>query len=763
MRIWLAILLLSSVSSFACGPYYPYGEATRFNLLKAESFDFKDFATFNYTAASFWPPEETTAMNTAEKQNVALWQKRYNNQVNAEEVYEGVYSNNQQFQQYLEKNDPTTLIYLNFAKACSQFNSTNEDPWERNASAMLPERTTLIEFALEQIKKLDDEELSLRYAFIAIRLAYYNGEKELVNSIYADYFSCRTMGKNILDYWGLYFQALVLPKGPQRNFSAAQVFWNASDKRFMIHQKYDKTIPIAATLKLATTDLEKSAVWLLHGVRNPGPALDEIKKIHELTPNAVAVDFMLIRELNKLEDWIYTPYYANFSPSVYGVKNDDDYDSYPASLKQIKVDRLYAKKMLTFVQTATKKKEAPSKLWKIATAYLQHMTANSEAAISDLDVLIKQEEAPELKNTLTQLQAICKVSSQKNGAAEIPVSLQQQLVQQDNKIDHNFLFALGRELEFKGNTSDAAVLYSLVNGEQKNGEALEDFIYWRSKHRHNTIWSMDYYDDYFYYLDAQYSTKEVKALIKAITPRKEGPDFARWKSDQLKADLPRLYDLLGTKYMRENRLTDALNAFKMVDPAVWTSDDYHYARYLDANPFYADFHSAHEKTEADTITYNKVTLTRQLLEYLAKADNLNTQDRAYYYFLVANCYFNMTQYGNSWMMKRYYWSTNANSTGLADDAEYFHCRLAAEYYLKAKSTSKTKKFGALCLRMAARCETYHLEREIYENQEYPDHEEYHKRVYLQNKHYQKLEADYPDDNEELVSNCYSFEEYFKAR
>ncbi len=38
-------------------------------------------------------------------------------------------------------------------------------------------------------------------------------------------------------------------------------------------------------------------------------------------------------------------------------------------------------------------------------------------------------------------------------------------------------------------------------------------IFWRTKQNHHTL-LLDYYYDYFFYIDAQYTSSEVKALIR---------------------------------------------------------------------------------------------------------------------------------------------------------------------------------------------------------------------------------------------------------
>ena len=132
-------------------------------------------------------------------------------------------------------------------------------------------------------------------------------------------------------------------------------------------------------------------------------------------------------------------------------------------------------------------------------------------------------------------------------------------------------------------------------------------------------------------------------------------------------------------------------------------------------------------------------------------------------FLIANCYFNMTTHGNSWMMRRSWWSTCSYHTVFVDSDEFNKCILARAHYMKAAEVTQSDGFEALCLRMAGRCESYAL----YFEDEYDYDFDYDKmggyREYMFNKNttYKLLKQKYPDWHDELVSNCYSFNRFYR--
>lgn len=764
MRRSIVFILILATSSllplFACGPYYPFGDDIRFVLLKPGTFDYPEYTPFCYSADIFYDPSynnDNSSSITINDENIRLWRKRCKSIPNINDTYNAIYIMNGEinkpdiantFIQYLQKNkDAEALNYLNFAKKCSPFNIIIDDPWERNEYANIPKRKQLITQALEKAKSINDEDLKLRYAFLAIRLAYYNNDRKATRDIYNQYFNNRLV-KNIIDYWGMYFMTFAEPDSVKRNYYASQVFFFAPDKRRQIFFSYNKGIPIESTLKYAKNNEEKTAVWMMAGFRKMGKALEILKNIHSLKPELDGLSVLLLREVNKLENWVFTPYYTSFEPSL-EPRTYENETIYPA--KRIRDDRIYARELLDFVSSVDFKKVDNPILWKIAKAYLTYITENFKTSLQLVET-IQKTEVPDarIKRQLDILKSLCLTAMQDKPIIEDEIK--PVLMSEFDKTNYKFIFAIARELEFKGNTTEAAILLSKLK-DRKDNDNWRNGIYWRTKTYHYTLY-VNYYDDYFFYLDAQFNANQVEELITNVQAAKGNDAFAQWEYSVIKKDIYRLYDLLGTKYLRVNNLNSALNNFKKVNDTLWNSRYFYYSTYLNANPFYTNMYNEHRKTIADTVKYNKTQITAKLIDYLGKAENKNNQNRDYYCFLAANCYLNMTQYGNSWIMKRYYWTSSLHKTKLEDDEDYFSCKRAKQYYLKANEVSKNKKFAALCLRMAARCEEYNLTNNVLDKGSV--------NALKENIYFKELKKNYPDYSTDLISNCESFESYFKC-
>ena len=766
--VFLLILISSfSFRTLACGPYYPLGDDIRFSLLNPGTFNYSEYFEFYYSSGFFYSSNfESEAgqlrnpIDQGVKQNIDLWRIRCKNRPDLQAVHQAVYElgdeiNNPEspnaFVRYLHKHrDTEALAYLNFAKKCNPYNSVIQDPWERQEYANVPQRKKLIDEAVHRAKSTKDEDIRQRYAFLAIRLASYNDDAETIKSIYTTYFGKRDH-KNIIDYWSLYFRTLTETDSVKRNFDAAQVFAFAPDKRMAIFYRYDKLIPVEKTLQFAKTDEEKRAVWMLDGFRKTGKMLDILKKLYAIKPNDSGLSFLLLREINKLEDWIYTPYYTNFSPSL----EPWEYEAKAYPSQRIEEDRKYAKDLLGFVAATDLRKIENPNLWRLAKAYLSYMTGIYSLSLNEINALQKQNASDlKLSRQLSVLKAICLTTSQK-GKYIIPEETKPVLMNEFASGNFKLIFAVARELEFKGNTTDAAALLSkfkLRRVDYRDQAYWRNGIYWKTKPKKQTLF-VEYYDDYFFYLDAEYSADQIKRLIADLDGSGKRDAFSAWEFDVLRKDKDRLYDLLGTQYMRKNELNQALASFEHVADTLWTSNYYPYATYLDANPFYATMYSEHHKTAGDTIRYTKVGIARTLINYLAKADDVRTKRRDYYYFQVANCYLNMTQYGNSWMMKRYYWTVNTQNSGFEDNDDYYNCTLARKYYMKAKEVSVNSQFAALCLRMAGRCENHRIRSQMDSYDTDPPK--------VVNAYYKDLKKEYPTFYNDLISNCESFNRYYQ--
>ncbi len=777
LAVFIAVLLNSIIT--ACG-YYPYGEDLRFSFLNPKNLPYRNYASFYYSALGFTAEPEVGA---DARDNEELWKKYCRNKVSLEDIEDVLnhysYSDIQpdrknSFLKYLyAQKDTEALDYLKFAKNCEYFNTWQDDPWERKDSIAGIKRKELIGKAVSFAGSSRNMEIRKRYAFLAVRLAFYQGDMKTLNRVYGQYFSTGNTG-TVIDVWALYFKAVAEENPGLKNLYLAKVFALSPAKRFVAWQLFVSRLPQEETLKYAKNNSERSAVLLMYGVYNPEKNLENLKKMYAVDAGTEGLSFLLLRETSKLEDWIYTPYYSLFEPAIrqnyFTSDNDPEEESIQRILQRTETDREYAGKVLEFVSSADLSKVENPEFWRLVKAELLLMTRNYSGSLEEIAGLEKMLPVNSgIRQNLELIKTLNLFAGQEYGKAVIPEETKNILLR--NKHNKYFIFALGRELEYLGNTDDAALLYVSLDTSYQN-----DYfsVFYKSLKNTKKTYT-DYYADYFDYLDAVYTSGQLKSFIsKTESLYKTGDAFYRQYHPLKQVQINELYDLLGTKYIRENKLQPALAVFQKLgenyfdgQSALWErekEDDKVAGKIFSENPFYELRYTPDFIDKKEEFRLSKISITKKLIEYIGRAENPGEKDRDYYYFLVANCYYNMTQYGNAWMMKRYSLSSSGNFSVREDNEEFNAANLAKLYYGKALEQAKTEKFKALCLRMQGRCENYKLDFKQDEAVDYFYASEGYEEERLQkNKYYQDLAGNYGDHYSDMMSGCDSFAEYFKAR
>ncbi|NHN26924.1 hypothetical protein FIA58_014665 [Flavobacterium jejuense] len=769
MKKWqLFILFLItniSTSVLGCG-YYPYGEDIRFCFSRPEHFNMYGFSEFNYSSDLFYPNEDKYK-SLEENPNIVFWHNYCKGKISYNAVSECVYSipyesfnekvHNNMVTYLFAKNDMEAIDYLKFAKKCEVFNVLYSDPWERNDSYSIPQRGKLIQAAEKLAEVVKNPELKRRYAFLAIRLAYYNNQLKDVSRLFDATFATEKQ-KDIVYYWSLYFKAIVEKDKALQSFYAAQVFIHAPDKRFAVFYNFSNEVSISEILTHAKTKEEKANVYALASIRRHDKALEYIKKVYELDPKNEALPFLLLREVNKIEDWVFTPYYSLFDPSVTTLSDEEKY-SYEFSYSKIQArivnDRKYAAQVLAFAKAVKTNKIEHALEWNVLKIQLLFVTEDYATCLKEIAAIKNQAfTSTPLNNQLEITEVLCRTANQTQGAFVILPETQENILKHKNNAQ--FVFALGRILEYNGNKTDAAFLYSTINHEMT----------WKSK-RNKSRSYRDYFYDYFQYINVMSTVEEVKSLIADVESHtKLIDDFSTWKYKTCRGELQKLYDLVGTQYIRKNDLKTALRYFEKIDNDYWNESDYLWKRanmddgFDDENPFFTLKYTPDFIEKKEKFILNKKTITAKLIEYIDKTENGTEKD--YYSFLVANCYYNMTIHGNAWMMRRFGVSANDVEPYPEDEAEFQNGFLAKKYYEKAMQNAKTDKFKALCLRMIGRCDSFQI-RYKNPNSSYEDYNTYNDSIFKLNTTYAKLKKEYPDDYDNLIYGCTAFEDYFNAR
>ncbi len=755
------LLLLSSIPIFSCG-YTPYGEDIRYCLLRPEYFQFEAYKLFYYNANQWGLNgyDEEKSIPEFYESNILDWynytQKKvalsaietFNYQFKLTDIHP---KSGNAFLDYLYHNKKRAVLqYLLFSKKCEDFNAQqNEDVWERNRVANNFKRNKFYSQLYAQYQKETSNYLKRKYAFQCIRFSYYSGDMKSVTALFNEAFAHSK--KDYIYYWSMYFTCFT--SGTDNAVKVANLFAQSPEKAKAAFYYFHHDFNFKSALNQAHTAEDIAAVYAYASCQKVDKNLDYLKIMYANTSNMRILDFMLLREINKVEDWIYTPYYSNYLPSIENSNYywDDTHDKISTELLRSRSehDRLYAQQLLDFVNSVDFTKVNNPVLWKAAQIQLLFMTRKYDACLSAIDSFGTKYSKEKVFVQIEQIKALCCTANQSYGKAILkdvvkPIFLR-------NREDSRFVFALGRELEFLGNLPDAMALISSINNRESEyaNYYYESYgVEWQGN-RLKTTDNLSYFYEYFDYVDFVYSASELQVIVNKLnTPIVS--DFDKVLYQYLLKDKNYLIDLLGTKYLRESQLENANRVFCSLSQDYW-DDNYnpwernHFSEEMifDENPFYSFKYTADFIPHKEKFRVTKLSVTSHLIAYLKKATTSNEPDRDYYYFLVANCFFNMSESGNSWMMRRYQSSSSGYNEGYydvsyVDEKEYRTKILAKKYYECALQQAKTAKFKALCLRMIDFVE-----------KGYPDD-------------FPKVNAAYPNYLSDL-SNCDHLEEYFNAR
>lgn len=766
-RLLLITLLLLGSRAFACG-FYPRAEELRYNFLKPEYIFPNSGDHFFYTMNMYSYNMEETTSNMFEE-NCMLWMDALNDKFVYDEVYYAIYQSS--IDELKNKNAQNSVIkalqspqyqahlnYLLFAKSISYLNTSNYyTEWEfddKMYTKYVKDRKKAISKALKLANKETNEQLKRRYAHLAIRLAYYNSNEKQTLEIYSKYFKADQY-KDVIDYWALYFKLQFGGNTPEEKLQYCQVFLNSKEKRPAVSQQvqyYD----FEGVYDLADTDEEKIAYLFYMGCTDAYIGSRYIGEIAEINPSHPCLDFLVLREVNKLEHKVMTTKYLNYE----GIQWENSYsadEELANSIKRISIDaEEHAAFLHRILKDITPKRKTNTAWWTIMTDYTEFLS--NEGKMNSSEILTNSKKtvySAEQKKFLEKLYLLT-VFHQDEDADLKNASVRSLLMKKEHYTDHKLLLALAKELEFHEHFNTAAVIFSNVNREYSE-ESMSAL--WRNDHLTKTI-DDDYYYSYFQYLDATYSTYNVQQLIHYLDKVKMTDEFDSKFYGRIVEESNRLYDMLGTKYLRKGDLKSAYAAISKVKDTIWTSGNLPYAQYIHDDPFNNDFYWKTDPRHDDELkkTYTKPEILKELMSLIDQVNTLSGDKKAKAAYRVANCYRNMSYYGNAWMMRRYFWSAYPSQRGFEDDEEYYSCHKAQEYYEIAYENATKKEFRVLALRMQGTCKEYEM-LHLLENAYYS----YEEMAAIEklNPLYMKLRENYPEYSY-TIEACTGFGKLYKS-
>ena len=745
-RISLKILLIASISSLvfflssdktkSCGPDYEYDNF--YKIFEDELFNDKKLTPFLLTEYIFKETDEDGSVGPR-FDNLKAWLDYFENRPSIDDLEKFIYQSSiSDFDSVLKyystpgilKNNPlfsgdkkrflSAVEYLKFAKLCEPYVS-EFDPWnppDKDINHM----DSLLETAVSSYNRTKNVFLKERYAFQAVRLAHYSGQYEKTLFLFDKFFK-NPKTKSLMYYWSLGHCAGAtrsLGNSAKANVLFSRVFDNCPSKsrQSVLSFRYRNDSLLTETLKLCDNDHDKVVVYTIAAYKSPfSESTNALSEIYKLEPDSPYLILILSRHISfleqeKLPSKSYWFNYRNYlsENDNYRLYNIDS--SFSAVVKNI----------------AGRNKTPNAYLWNYAAGYisaLQGETLTAEKYFYEAKRLCPKEDMDFVKRVQIA-ELICKVNS-------------------INKITENTEAWLNRDIRWLKETSslkklraEDALIYimnTLAKHYWVQGDTIKSHLCFGISGI-NKPWEKFFTSDNpaNYDLSLDYHLQPLEKIYRTIQENDgwDGDNKSDWTKflvDNYYYTLKSLDIILAKKYIAKGLFNEAVEKLKS------QKDEWDYfgtkgdgTELFIADPFTIHINDCHD---CDFIAEKKTSYTllgfcKRMIELKQlAAKESNPENSARLYFELANGYYNITFYGNSWMASCFN-SRGELSWGYSEGQNYdlYDCSRAEENYVLAAKRTNDKEFSAMCYFMAAKCE-----QNTFYNNEDPGNEYYFYRDY----------------------------------
>lgn len=614
---------------------------------------------------------------------------------------------------FLKTKDLEALGYLMFAKQVEPFVTGDENMWEdinRDAAQM----KKLIKNGTQLLKPAKKEFIKLRYGYQIMRLAHYSEQyNDCIN--YYDLYVKENTIKSILQSLSLSLKAGALKhlgKREEAAYEFSKVFATDVVKRrsnylsfFFSTRSEDGNLTKNDVLKFCKTNVEKANVvgmFSLSSLQNNFPTLEEIYG-YDVTNQLL--ELLTIREINKLEELYLHPTLqkqnGNKNLYLYQRFNFNDvnnqYDSIANSSKE------QAKTLITFCHKLAQNTNVPNRgLFETAAAYTAYMIGDLKQATALLISAEKLNLTTRVKDQWMLTKLLVTINEQQS----ITSSFEEQLLPSITWLETK----AKKDAEWKIFYRNLFIEILAPYYHKQDDPIKEVFCIGVAEKmiRHQAIADEEYYsygnNHAVNFLRSNMNSKEIEGVYTLLqsTTKTKWEVYLTANNSFSKDDV---CDIAGTSYLRTLDFDKAEKWFLQVSATYYKTENY--KTYLAANPFANLIYDTHAPTKQDIEKYTKLSFTQKMKKLKAQTGSGSNEEKAKTYFQLANALYQMSYWGNSWMLVEYGWSGNdgLQLTHKEGDwqRDYYGVFKAESFYLIAKDFTKDENFKARCMWMAAKC------------------------------------------------------------
>ncbi|MBO0930708.1 hypothetical protein [Fibrella aquatilis] len=638
----------------------------------------------------------------------------------------------EQLHSKLANSKPAAADYLRFTLD-AQHSEPTGDAWNRTPGDTV-QLAQLAKQARDLAASTTDAFLKERYAFQAVKLADEAHDFAQSRDYYAQLIA-PLKTRTFISEWARCRQAgalLSLGEKDQAVFEFAQVFANCPSRRHAAERSlriYGLRFTEQA-LALAKTDAERVAVYAICAIQPKQDALPLLEKMVALDPKNSLNELVFAREINRNEYYFDQKTYPGY------VDTDQNRADSVAFVNRRQSLPDYSQKLLAFAQEAAKNAALGNPAFYLtATAYLQYLAGDYTNAKTTLDEAAKQ---PNTNRALSQqmaLQNMLLLSAQP-GVPDATTETQfvsyltqfKQAVAPKNKEEYNPF-----EANFRFTNALTAASQQMANRYLSHGETGKSSGGWlsgcSSKKAETVISgpnlakayvlrviSAGGNDNFFYsyggevpILEDTTSAQTAQAVAEYVTSPTGEYDERLTKLAGIDADYAN--QLLGRRHMAEGNYEAAVTAFNKVKPAVWQGEAF--TQFMTVNPFTVNMPGEGKpQTPYAPLQFAQRMADLQAKAKQAEAANKTGDDIAKLHYELGCGAYNLSYWGNAWLMNHRRWSggeAHFYSASPADIARtladpYYTNSLAQSHFEQAAKLAKTDELAAKATYMAARCQ-----------------------------------------------------------
>ena len=693
------------------------------------------------------------------------------------------------------KKHPAAMKYLEFAWKVEEA-QTKSAEWDSAPSGkdslalekLLPE-------AMKAARSEKDLFLKERYAFQAIKI---DGELDYLDEeikLYGEFFG-RKAGHSPMQYWaecrigGAY---LIEQDTSHAIYHLAQVFQNCPSKRYAAYMslRLNDVMFDPKALRYCKSGKEKAAVYAICATQPWQESTNILNGMLAADPSDSLIRLVFTRELNKVE---YNKYFSRSYTEL------DDADSEIVAKRKAGISGV--KKLMDIASAAAVTESVPNHaFWYAAEAHAAFLSGDfvfSKELLDKAEKIGTTDTVLRDQLILQKFLLFSELTKQMTPEKEDELIPMLELFSDKRNMQHSNAFSYAAtRIEKLYNLQLAPVIRggfpgcsSSTSSENSAGlqfaEAKSFIFHLLSKAPNDDFGGYWYFNspdrkndlDLINDLSPSHTVQATIEYFEMRNPRNF--DKRLQKISRITANP--LYRLMGTRALAEQKYPEAEKAFSHIDTALWNTEPY--TTYLAANPFWTGMLDSHAAVAADTIRYTPLTYSQKMKELGEKVNHGGTAEDC---FELACGLYNLTAWGNSWLMMRDSWSgadelgtdfwlvSNTNS-----DSAYRQTIAHAEnYFDEAGRRSKDKEYAARSYFMAAKCEQklflmymserYSARTEPMNKNYIEESEQFDSLLYIDQKksyrrYFNRLLTDYADTkfSKEARTECAYFDRYGKG-